>query len=205
MSQIVEKLASGGHLTEEQVERIGETVHEFMKEAQENPELMRESLEKLGFGETMMSHPIAGRVLKGLALGAGSALGVAGVGAGITAIQDLKRDLEKARYYKTMLEHNPELKGQGVDSKMVQRHFNTLYKFNPEYATDPMVAGTYVVNSLEMARPNLDMINNMVRARKDIIQSQGDTPAHRAAAKTLEMAKAVTQASQAAGRAGDEW
>jgi hypothetical protein len=202
MSQIVEKLAAGGHLSDEQVERIGETVHEFLKEAEANPELMRESLEKLGFGEEMMSNPIVGRLLKGLAIGGGSALGVAGVNMGINAIQNIKRDMEKARHYKAMIEHNPELAEQGVDSRLVQRHFNTLYKFNPEYASDPMVAGTYVVNSMEMARPNLDMINNMVRARKDYIQSTSDTPGHRAASKTVELAKALSNASEAFGRSG---
>jgi len=204
MSDIVEKLAAGGHLTEEQVERIGETVQEFMKEAAASPELMKESLEKLGFTPGIMSHPIASRMLKGMAIGGGSALGVAGVHAGVSALQDLKRDLEKARHYKAMLETNPELKARGVDSKMVQRHFNTLHKFNPEYASDPMVAGTYVSNSLEMARPNLDMINNMVRARKDMVSSQGSVPGERMADKVTGMAQNVARAAEAARKSG-EW
>lgn len=192
MSQVTEKLAATGNLSAEQVEKIGETVHEFLKEAQANPELMSETLEKLGFGGEMMSHPMMSRVLKGLAIGGGSALGVAGVNAGVTALQDLKGDLKKAQHYKEMLKNNPDLQARGVDSKMVQKHFNTLHKFNPEYATDPMVAGTYVSNSLEMARPNLDTINNMVRARKDIADVRGKMPGQQMATATTGMAKSLS-------------
>ena len=210
MSQVVEKLASTGYLSEEQVERIGESVHEFLKEARANPELMQETMEKLGFGQHLraigghiMEGPITSRVAKGLAIGGGSALGVLGANVGVTALQDLKRDLEKAKHYKAMLDNNPELKGQGVNSKMVQRHFNTLHKFNPEYSTDPMVAGTYVSNSIEMARPNIDVINNLVRARKDIIGARSTMPGQRMAEATTGMAKHIADAAEKARRANE--
>ena len=59
----------------------------------------------------------------------------------------------------------------GVDARMVQRHFDTLHKFNPEYASDPMVAGTYVQSSLDYARPNIETLNNVVKARADLQRS----------------------------------
>lgn len=167
---VVEKLAAEGHLTDEQVERIGKTVSEIRKMAQEDPELVRETLEKMGapvdflksFGEKFL-------------IGAGATLGAAGVGLGISKFQDIKHGLSKAKYYKNMIDANPELQNKNVDAVVVQKHFDTLHKFNPEYASDPVVAGTYIQNAMEYARPSLDTVNNLVQARKNHIEAQGRT------------------------------
>jgi len=56
----------------------------------------------------------------------------------------------------------------------VQRHFDTISKFNPEYAGDPMVAGQYVRSSLNFAAPNLDQLNNVVKARQAFMSARKD-------------------------------
>lgn len=160
---IVNKLVEGGHLTPEQVERIGESVHEFMKEADANPALVEEYLEKMGFN---IRHPVA--LAGAVSLGA-SAAGALG-SLGLEAARDWYHDLAKAKRYKKMIEANPELKMKGVNAKLVQMHFGTLNKFNPDYAKDPMVAGAYVQNQLEAARPNIESLNNIVAARKNMAQ-----------------------------------
>lgn len=108
---------------------------------------------------------------KGALMGLGVAGGGALVGAAINKGKSIVQDLHKATYYKEMLDANPGLQDEAVNAKEVQRHFNTLFKFNPNYASDPVVAGSYVRNALDYARPNIDTINNIVNARKNIVQT----------------------------------
>lgn len=161
---IVNKLVEGGHLTPDQVERIGASVHEFMKEADANPEFVSEFLEKTGKLPWKEMGLMAGI---GLGTTAASTLG----SAGYEAVRGMIDDRKKAKRYKTMIENNPELRGRGVNAKMVQMHFNTLHRFNSEYADDPLVAGAYVQNQLEATRPNIESLNNIVQARKNRVES----------------------------------
>ena len=174
MSKIVEKLAANGHLTDEQVEKIGHRVQMFMKELRENPELMEKTAamfrgpgEALGYGAKIMG--------LGALLGVGSLGATAGVQAVAQKVKDYQSSIDKAKNYKAMLDANPELATKNVDAKMVQRHFDTLHRFNPEYAADPVVAGTYVQNSLEFARPNIEALNNIVNARKNLAQAKAQS------------------------------
>jgi hypothetical protein len=109
---------------------------------------------------------------KGALIGLGAAGGAALLNAAVGKAKDIYQDLHKATYYKEMLDVNPQLSSEDVNPVEVQRHFNTLFKFNPDYASDPVVAGTYVKNSLDFARPGLDTINNLVNARRNISQTQ---------------------------------
>jgi len=174
----IEKLAAAGHLTDEQVERIGKKAAEMVKSYREDASFRKEAQEKLALNP--MAQKMLKRVGYGTALGAGVTLGATTANLVREKLKERNDSISKAKNYKSMLEANPGLRTSGVDSKMVQRHFDTLHRFNPEYAADPMVAGTYVQNSLEMARPNIDALNNVVNARKNIIGAQaaarGDIP-----------------------------
>jgi len=178
MGSFIEKLAAAGHLTDEQVERIGRRAAEMVKAYREDPSFRKEANEKLGMSPMMQG--AMKRIGGGMLIGAGMTMGVAGIEGIREKLKERKSSLEKAKNYKSMLEANPDLRASSVDSKMVQRHFDTLHKFNPEYASDPMVAGTYVQNSLEMARPNIDALNNVVGARRNLADAQfrekGKTP-----------------------------
>jgi len=181
MSDTLEKLAA--ELTDEQLERAGNSAADFLKAAQEDPELMREAMEKVGgpflqsLGESLRGFgrniaPAAGKLGAGALLGAGVTAGAAGVDLAAGKIRDKHNSMQKAKRYSEMMGAHPELATRGVDSKMVQRHFDTLHKFNPEYADDPMVAGTYVKNQMESERPDINSLNNIVKARGDITKAQ---------------------------------
>ena len=169
MSSVLEKLAAKGHLSEEQVERIGRRVAQLVKEAKASPQFMEAAKEKLAL------NPFLKKTLQTLGSGAVFAAGVTGGAMGVHMISDRiqgrRQSLEKAKHFKDMVAANPDLQGADVDSRMMQRHFDTLHKFNPEYASDPMIAGTYVHNSLAYARPNIETLNNVVKARGEHVRA----------------------------------
>jgi len=180
---VVEKLAN--HLTDEQMEKVGHRVRRFMEEVRNDPQFRAEVLEKTA----IMTDPTKMKTLLGLLAG-GGAIGI-GSGLAATAYNKISKGIEtrqlaaqKPKYYKAMIEANPDLGSSEVSARDVQKHFNTLFKFNPQYASDPVVAGTYVTNSLEMARPSLDTVNNLVQARRNMIEARGENPAM-AATKTV--------------------
>jgi hypothetical protein len=166
MSSVIEKLAAEGHLSDEQVQRIGQRVAEMVKAARSDPQFLEAVKEKQAM------NPVVAKLLSRLGEGAVLGLGVTGgakaVGMISDKIQERNQAIAKAKHYRSMVEANPNLRSPGVDARMMQRHFDTLHKFNPEYAADPMVAGTYVQSSLDYARPNIETLNNVVRARADM-------------------------------------
>jgi hypothetical protein len=53
--------------------------------------------------------------------------------------------ITKQHDFNAMLEANPELKGeQKRDPKMFNRFYNSLRQMNPQFAAEPVVAGTYM-------------------------------------------------------------
>lgn len=178
MSSVVEKLAAEGHLTPEQVERIGRNTADLVKAAKADPALMAQ-LQKLA-GIAGAPAPAAGGLFShlGWKQTAGTLLAAAGIQVAGNVIGDayrgIKDSIDKARNYKSMLDQNPQL-GE-MDSKQVQRSFDTLHKFNPAYASDPSVAGQFVKDTMEMERMPIEQINSLVRARSDMASSQAKRP-----------------------------
>jgi len=163
MSTVVEKLAAAGYLDGDSVERVGKTVHEFMKLAQEDPEFHKEVLVKLSSSWLAPAQSAMG------ALAVGMGVSLAGKAAG-DVYGAIKSSITKARDYKGMLDANPDLGGKR-DAKQVQKAFNTLHKFNPGYASDSSVAGQWVRDSMEMERVDLNQVNALTMAHKNIQQS----------------------------------
>jgi hypothetical protein len=165
MSTIVEKLAASGHLTPKQIERIGTSVAEFLSAVDSDPSLMKEAMEKLSFLEEVKEY--APKVLYPLALSAA-------IGGGATIAHDVYSDIKhsvmKARNYKRMLEANPQLKD--IPPEQVQAAFNTLHKFNPEYASDPMVAGAFIKTTAGLERMGIGDIHGLVKARSDMVSTR---------------------------------
>lgn len=106
------------------------------------------------------------------AMAAGVALNLGG-----DLYEAAKRGLTKGRHYKKMLEANPDLRGK-AKTPFVRRHFNTLHRFNPEYAGDPNVAGSYVRQNMEMATDDLNGIHALVKARRDVQSARALTQAN---------------------------
>jgi len=173
MNPLLEKLAQSG-LTEEQVQRAQERAEDFLKAASSNGSLRKELMEKMGFspwstvksvGQTAgkMFAPVMGQTLAYTA--AGAALG-GGAFAARRGYEAIESRLGKAKAYKEMVEARPELKDR--DPKAVQRAFDSLYRFNPRYAKDPLVAGSFVDSVSSSERLDLGTVNALVSARKGL-------------------------------------
>lgn len=167
MSEVIEKLAEAGYLTPEQVEEIGKNVSEFLKEAKANPALMKETIEKLG---GTFWRKFTGAFPSALAHVAAGGLIGAGAVAGSRVLEDVKHGLMKSRRYKMMMDENPHLKR--FPSRSVQKAFETLHRFNPEYASDPNVAGTFVRNAVEQDRIDVANVNALVSGRSGLVHAR---------------------------------
>lgn len=77
-------------------------------------------------------------------------LAVTGASAVYSKLTEASR---KAGIYKQMMDQNPHLHAQDPD--LVQRYFNTIYRFNPELAQDPTVAASFVNNMVSMNRADM--------------------------------------------------
>lgn len=102
---------------------------------------------------------------------AGAAAAGVAMSLGGDMYEAVKRGLTKGRHYKNMLEANPELRAKG-NLPFVKRHFNTLHKFNPEYASDPHVAGSYIKGNIDLESDDIGAIHNLVKARREIQQAR---------------------------------
>lgn len=118
-----------------------------------------------------------------LALGAGIGTAVAG-GIAVALAGDmydaLKRGITKGRNYKAMLAANPDI--QKLPAKEVQKAFSVLHHFNPDFASDPIVAGSWVKNQAGLGAAgagdygNLVTLKNLVDARKNLTDTKKLSP-----------------------------
>lgn len=97
----------------------------------------------------------------GTSVGAGIAYSLAG-----DMYDALRRGITKNRNYKDMMNQNPDL--DEMPAKDVQRAFSSLHRFNPEFAADPTVAGSFVRKQVQLAEFDPQMITNLVSARKNL-------------------------------------
>jgi hypothetical protein len=112
-----------------------------------------------------------GSTLKGMGTLAGASLIVGAGMKGLDAIYDKASNaIGRARGYKAMVEANPGLKK--MDRKRVEMAYNTLHKFNPEMAEDPLVASSFVNRVAEMGQVTTQDIGNLMAARD---RARGDT------------------------------
>jgi hypothetical protein len=171
---MIEKLAAAGKLTPEQVARVRKTVYEFMKTAHDDPAFHREAMEKLAVNWGQLGTEVGKNVVSGVALA--GALGVisAGVGAGQEAIKSFTRKKDVREGFDTMLAANPTLKGG--DKGRMKAIYSTLHNFNPDYAKDPLVAGTFVDNAMAQERVDVGTINSVVEAQSKIRQGKQPGP-----------------------------
>lgn len=107
---------------------------------------------------------LAALVLGGGALTAGG-IGAAMAGsAGVHGIDSLVQAVKKGKRYKDMMVANPEL--AHYDSGEVQAAFETLNKFNPELASDPLVAGTFVRRAADADAIDHRTVGELANTRK---------------------------------------
>ncbi len=173
MSDIVEKLAQANHLTPKEVEKINRRVDEFIKAAESDPELMESALEKLGiFGAAAKKGGKGGvwetfkRTLPIAGITAGTSALLAGAtGVAQDAVHSAKESMQKSRAYKAMLEQEGESLAE-IPAEKTQQAFNTLYRYNPDFAQDPSVAASFVRQTTSMAETPIPLVKQLVDARK---------------------------------------
>lgn len=103
-----------------------------------------EFLKEAGWLDTM------GRAIKEAIPGAIAAAGVTALGTGVAKGYGMvKERFTKVRDYSNMLKSNPQLRQH--DASSVQMVYNSLRKTAPTLAADPLIAGSFVRNTLEMS------------------------------------------------------
>ncbi len=89
-----------------------------------------------GFGQNFGKAMVGG-------MGAGAATAAIGVGA--MAAKALMNAATKAHSFNQMLEHNPDLaEHRDANPKRFNQMYTSLHSMNPDFAKDPIVAGTYM-------------------------------------------------------------
>lgn len=146
-------------LTNEQLSRIKSSVDSFVEETINDP--VKTAAADGVFGT------LAKRVGAGAAITAGS---LAAVGA-YNGVKDLVNKSRKKTHYNAMLASNPALKDLDDESKA--RAFDTLYRFNPSYAKDPNVSGSFVSQMASMGTIPVDVVNSLVKSNREMNMGQG--------------------------------
>lgn len=165
---VLKKLASEGYLTPDQVAQIEQNVATFTKAAEQDPEFLQEAIEKLGspFSSMVGGSKGYGQMAVDTAKVLGATALVAGAANIVGDLYDTAKDsIMKSRRYKAMMDANPQLRR--LDSKLVQRSFNTLHTFNPQYAADPTVAGEFVAQRAQQQGLDFNTLKNIVDASKN--------------------------------------
>lgn len=192
---IINDLVSKGQLTQEQGEAVQTRVDDMMKAAAADP-LFKAELEKLGKGETLSKlkntfmEAATGTIptfmlLSGAAAGMGTA-----AAAGRAVVEGFQAKRQKEKDFERMLNRSPELK-RHPNKQLVKDSFETLHKFNPAYASDPLVAAAFVKNTVDMERVHPSDINALVSAYKNIQDAK---------AKTMDIAPNLIRMQMAARR-----
>lgn len=116
--------------------------------------------------------------------------GVAAAGLGIRAGYEAIRDkLNKRRDYKSMIDANPALRG--MDAKKVDMVYNSLRRLSPTMARDPLIAGSFVRKTIELAPESgisIDPLTakTIAEAQKNIAQAKSSkTSVYEAVLKSL--------------------
>jgi hypothetical protein len=103
----------------------------------------------------------------GMAVSAGGAIAMALAG---DMYDSIKRGLTKSRHYRNMLDDNPDLKE--LPARDVQRAFGALHQFNPEFASNALVAGSFVRRQAQLQEFDPTMLTNLVGARNNLVNAK---------------------------------
>ncbi len=126
---------------------IAKKLHKAHKLKKMSP--LKRALTK-GFGKDTIGR-------KTLTFGAGAA-GIAGGIKGIEALSDsIATPIKKRSAFNNMMADNPGLKKE--NKKDVQKVFNTLYRFNPKMAADPLVAGSFMKRTLQFKEEGIQPVD----------------------------------------------
>jgi hypothetical protein len=154
--------------------------------------------EAFGLGQLAPAAKSYGRQMGG-ALATGAATGLGGAAfAGLTlGAAKLYDAATKTRDFNNMLEANPDLHGHHqADPAGFNRMYSALRTMAPEFAKEPMVAGTYMRNAMELDPGQGGTV--AVNARRDA--GQGPRPGPLTEAALGGFSKGVGMSRQAVGQ-----
>lgn len=130
--------------------------------------LMKKAFQMPGWAGEM-----GGAAAKGLGHGAAMVGGAVAAGIAYALAGDMydaaKRGITKTRNYQAMISQNPDLKQ--MPAKQVQQAFSVLHHFNPDFASDPTVAGAWVKRQAtfgEDAFGNSQELGQLISSRKNL-------------------------------------
>lgn len=137
---------------------------------------------KGGFGRSPVTEAMPMSTSMGRAVGeqlplAAAGVLMAGVGAGIgKGYGAIKERFTKPRDYKAMIEANPTLRKE--PAKKVQMLYNSLRTMAPSMAKDPLIAGSFVRNTLELSPESGPAISpqtvkTLVESQRNIADAKG--------------------------------
>lgn len=127
-----------------------------------------------------------------------SAAGIA-AGAAASIADRMTAASRKANAYKAMIDANPHLSDPHLDSTLVQKYFNVLYAMNPEFAKEPTVAASFVMNhtfGANLTQPHAAIFGDALKLKGDR-GGQGQKPMGSMAS---EIAKTISLANESVGR-----
>ena len=160
-------------MTQEDLEKVAEKADEFVQALQADPELMSEAVEKLGGLWDSVSEGAKGlgetfnKALPLTLAAAASTAAVAGAsGLASETYKTIKDSIMKAKAYKNMMDQAGD-RIVDVPAEKVQQAFNTLYKFNPEFARDPVVAAEFVRETSRAEGYPFNLLRTVIDAKGD--------------------------------------
>jgi len=121
-------------------------------------------------GEWLKKMLLASAAIGGTGLVLGGA--AAGAGEGVKAIVDpIRKKVGRKRMYR----ENPFL--QHEDKKTVEKYYDTLYRFSPSMAMDPLVSGSFMKKQLEFKDVGIQPtdLQTITNVQKAVSQSRGDS------------------------------
>jgi hypothetical protein len=148
---IIEKLAEDNYLTAEQVESIGRHVSEIIAAVDQHPEILKEAGIAPNMKDVFLQH-----VLPMTGAGVLGALSLRGIDTLINKVKEhTVGEHRKEEAFNNMLNAHPDLSER--DPGKLRTHFDSLYHFSPTYATDPLMAGEYVRQTMDTQGINPNM------------------------------------------------
>jgi len=106
-------------------------------------------------------------LLRTLLLGGVFGAGSYGLSRGLSALEERAARGGKQKAFNAMLGEDSDLKRLNKSSPAkVKSHFNTLFRFNPEMAKDPMVASSFVKGTVQLDTIPHKSVEGLISARK---------------------------------------
>lgn len=168
MNPVIQKLVDSGHLNEDQVADIEKRAEAFVDAAMKDHRFSAEAMQKLaGFGGAVSQGPVRSfgtDVLKTMAGTATGVLAAATVGGAAGLAQDafksMRESKDKAQAYSTMMEEAGD-RIADLPAQQIQQSFNTLFRINPQYAQDPVVAAEFIRETNRSEAYPFQLLNTM--------------------------------------------